>query len=94
MRYEVQSLKDLLLIINHFENYPLVTQKLADYILFKQAVELLARKEHLTLNGIRKLVSIKASINLGLSSALESAFPNIIPVERPLVVEKIVPDPN
>ena len=93
-RYRIESLKDLLIIINHFDKYPLLTHKLADYKLFKQALELMKRKEHLTKDGIRKLVSIKASQNLGISSALESAFENIIPVERPLVVEKKVPDPN
>ena len=94
--FRVESLKDLLIIINHFDKYPLATQKLGDFKLFKQGLELIQLKEHLTEAGIRKLVSIKASINLGISSALESAFPNkaILPVERPLVVNKQVPDPN
>ena len=47
-RYRVSSLKDLALVINHFEKYPLITQKQADYLLFKQAFELINRKEHLT----------------------------------------------
>jgi len=35
--FRVESVKDLKVIINHFEKYPLITQKRADYELFKQA---------------------------------------------------------
>lgn len=85
VHYRVYSLKDLALIINHFEKYPLLTQKRADFELFKQVVEMQSRKEHLTLEGLRKIASIKASSNLGLSEQQKTAFPNIIPVERPRV---------
>jgi dissimilatory sulfite reductase (desulfoviridin) alpha/beta subunit len=34
IQFRVDSLKELQVITNHFENYPLVTAKLADYILF------------------------------------------------------------
>jgi len=47
LKYQVSSAKDLAIIIEHFDKYPLITQKLADYKLFKQAVELIKRKEHL-----------------------------------------------
>ncbi len=83
VQYHVSSLKDLALIIAHFDKYPLITQKQADYLLFKQAVELISRKEHLTLEGLRKAASIKASSNLGLSEQQKNAFPDIIPVARP-----------
>ena len=48
-------------IIPHFDKYPLVTQKLADYILFKEIVSLMKNKEHLTLDGraARKILSYK-----------------------------------
>jgi hypothetical protein len=72
-------------IIDHFEKYPLITQKCADYELFKQAVEKIKRKEHLTEEGLKKIVAIKASMNNGLSSELKLAFPSIIPVPRPVV---------
>lgn len=38
-------------IIPHFDKYPLATQKLADYMLFKEIVSLMKIKEHLTLDG-------------------------------------------
>jgi hypothetical protein len=35
--YRVSSKKDLAVIIDHFDKYLLITKKLADYELFKQA---------------------------------------------------------
>lgn len=68
------------------DKYKLITQKYADYELFKKAHILLKNKEHLTEEGILKFVAIKASINLGLSPELKSAFPNVIPLARPVVL--------
>jgi hypothetical protein len=59
--------------------YPLNTQKHADFILFKLIVELMNDGAHLTLDGLQKIVSIRASRNLGLSERLINSFPNIIP---------------
>jgi len=87
--YRVTSLKELALIIAHFDKYPLITQKLADYLLFKQAFELISRKEHLAKDGYLKLIAIKSSINKGLSPDLKAIFPNVTPIQRPLVVEKL-----
>jgi len=33
--YQVTSKKELTILLNHFENYGLITHKLADYLLFK-----------------------------------------------------------
>lgn len=64
-------------IINHFDKYPLISQKRADFELFKQVF--LINKEHLTIEGLQKIVAIKYSINKGLSPKLQSAFPNTTP---------------
>ena len=37
---------------------------------------------------MEKFVAIKAVLNLGLSEKLQVAFPNIVPVEKPLVINK------
>jgi hypothetical protein len=34
-------------------------------------------KEHLELDGLKKVLSLKASLNLGLSSVLKDKFSNI-----------------
>ena len=84
--YIVGSLKDLTdVIIPHFDKYPLMTQKRADFLLFKLIIELMNKKEHLTTDGLRKIVSLRASINNGLPLQLQTAFVDIKPVERPEV---------
>lgn len=77
LQYTVKSLKNLSIIIAHFDKYPLISQKRADYELFKLAVSLLKNKKHLTKEGFKEILSIRASINLGLSDELKLAFPGI-----------------
>lgn len=48
LQYMVRSIKDLNVILSHFDAYPLFSQKRSDYILFKQAIVLIKNKEHLT----------------------------------------------
>ena len=36
VKFSVVSIKDLAKLINHFDNYPLITQKRTDFELFKQ----------------------------------------------------------
>lgn len=83
LQYRVSSLSSLQVIIEHFDKYPLITQKQADYFLFKEAVNLIINKEHLSLTGLLKCVGIKASLNWGLSEKFKEAFPNVIPINRP-----------
>ena len=72
-------------IIPHFIKYPLITQKLADFLLFKTVVNMANTKEHLTMKGLQEIVSLKASINLGLNDELKAAFPDTVPTLRPSV---------
>lgn len=94
MRYEIDSSKDLIKLFKHFEKFPLLTQKAADSILFKQVVDLRNNKEHLTLEGINKIVNIKASMNLGLSDMLKSEFQNNNYVKRPVINSDNIDIPN
>ena len=94
VHYRVQSLKDLLVILNHFDKYPLITLKWVNYQLFKSAIMLIINKEHLTEEGLRKIVSIKASLNWGLSDELKVAFPDIIPGDKPVMVIPKIPSPE
>jgi hypothetical protein len=82
VHYRVESYKDLSTIINHFDNYPLITTKYLNFELFKQAYFIMLNKEHLTKEGLDKFVSIKATINKGLSDKLKEAFPNITALDR------------
>jgi len=95
LQYRVTSIKDLTnKIIPHFEKFPLITQKKADFILFKEAIDLITRKEHLTAEGLEKIVAIKASINLGLSDVLKTAFSKIVPAKRPVIKDQKIFDPH
>lgn len=92
--YKVRSIEDLKKVIAYLDLFPLITKKRSDYLLFKQAVELIDRKEHRTLEGLQKAVNIKASINKGLPEELKREFPETKPVPRPEVKFKCIPDPN
>jgi len=48
----------------------------ADYNLFKLAYKIIINKEHISKEGLFKLISIKGSLSRGLSSELQSAFPS------------------
>jgi len=94
IQFRVFSIEDLKVIIDHFEKYPLITQKQIDYKLFKKALELIKNKEHLTLDGFQKIVNIRASMNKGLPETLKIAFPDVIPNTKPLVTSSEIRDPN
>lgn len=79
---QVSSIKDIKLIIEFFDKYPLITQKFGDYLLFKKAYELMNNKQHLTNDGLLKLIALKASSNWGLNQTLKEAYPNIVPITR------------
>lgn len=93
--YTVKSMKDLTVIINHFDKYPLITEKGADYINWKEAFTIIKNKEHLTLDGLKKILVLKAAIGRGLSDKLQSAFSIIVSdiKLKHIVINKVVPDP-
>ena len=96
INYRIQSVRDLRVIIQHFDNFSPLTPKYSDYLLFKQVVELMQSKKHLTEEpdgdfkesprvaspGLYKIVDIKASLNRGLSEELQIAFPDVTPIAR------------
>jgi hypothetical protein len=85
VRYRISSLNSLALVIAHFDKYPLITQKQADYLLFKAAYDLICSGAHLTETGFVSLLALKASINKGFTGKLNKVYSNIVPADRPLV---------
>jgi hypothetical protein len=77
-------------IIPHFEKNPLLTEKQADFELFKEIVVMMHNKQHLSPEGLNKIISLKASLNKGLTTLLTNHFPNIDPVERKPVKSNII----
>ena len=93
--FRVNSLHDLTnLIIPHFVNYPLLSQKAADFYLFKQIVNLINTKVHLTEVGLQQIINIRASMNLGLSDLQISKFSHYKPVPRPINNYTEIKNPN
>jgi hypothetical protein len=89
---DISSMKGLIKVINYLDRYPLITKKRADYELFKLVVDIISRKEHLTMDGLRKIVGIRASMNRGLSDVLKNSFPNVNIISRPVVENPVIPD--
>jgi len=54
----------------------------------------MSRKEHLKPEGLRKIVSLRASLNEGLTPILKESFADITPVLRPVVEDQEVKDPH
>jgi len=101
VNYSVDSKKDLINLIHHLENYPLLTQKAAAPLqrkgclfFFREVVKLMNTKDHLSIEGLKKRINIKASMNLGLSDFLKSEFNEINPVERQVINTDSIPDSN
>jgi LAGLIDADG endonuclease len=72
--YRVEKFNELQMIVDHFDNYPLVTAKKLDYALFKECFNIIKDKKHLTYEGLLKIVQIKSSLNRGLSENLKKQF--------------------
>ena len=94
IQLRVQSLQKFETVINHFQKFPLITKKRADFDLLKKVFILIKNKEHLTPEGLRKIVALRASMNLGLSDKLKVAFPDVVPVVRPRVETPKAIDPH
>lgn len=91
--YSISYREDLARLVDHFRNYPLRTQKFADYVLFKQILDLVNRKVHLTKQGLQEIVNLRATLNKGLSLELIKAFHETRPVPRPLVNYQDIKEP-
>jgi len=91
--FQTTKIADLVYIIEHFNSYPLKTQKHADFLLFKKAFDIINNKKHFTIEGLHELIGIRASLNKGLPERLKLAFPSIKPIIRP-VVPNVSLEPN
>nr|ATI20342.1 LAGLIDADG endonuclease [Juglanconis sp.] len=105
----VSDIKELQVIVDHFKKYPLVSAKCLDFLLFEQCFNIIKKKEHLTDDGFKKILDLRASLNKGLSSLrdpadsnvvkqrgeeLKDSFPDISPVVRSVYKFNGIPNPN
>lgn len=87
----VNTIGEMVKIIHHFYRYPLIYQKHDYYLIWREIIMIMKRKEDITQEGLLTILSLRAYFNLGLSEALNTALPNIIPVIRPKVDNIAVP---
>jgi hypothetical protein len=91
--FRVDNVQELQIIVDHFTKYPLVGAKVSDFLLFKQCYDLIKQKQHLTQDGLAKIVALKCNLNKGCTDVLIEAFPNIVPVARPHYKFNGIPNP-
>jgi len=91
--YAVDSITDIPVIRHHFDKYPLVTQKLSDYLIFKKCFEMIKQDKHLTERGLLDIIGLKSNLNLGLPEKLKEAFPSVISVNKKEYKFNGIPDP-
>lgn len=80
--------------MEHFDQYPLLTKKKADYILFCRVIGLMRTGAHLTESGLYKIVSIRAAMNRGLNADKQAAFPDVGIEERPIITVPEIINPH
>jgi hypothetical protein len=96
--YCVQDLSILLKVRDHFLLYPLQSTKWIYFQLWSLVLDMMVAKEHLTLEGLLRIVAIRSHFPKGLSKLLSNAFPslpfvfkpNFIPSPEPLNSYRIV----
>lgn len=93
--FKVSSVKDLISsVIPHFDKFPLITQKHADFDLFKQIVLIRASMRRLSLESFHKILSLRANLNTGWSKEIQEAFPDVTPTPRPAFSLQGIYDPQ
>ena len=61
--YAITKINDINdVLMPHFDKYPLLSQKKADFLLFKAIVNLMTNKAHLSLAGLEKNCRVKSFI--------------------------------
>jgi hypothetical protein len=83
INFTTKSLKDCIIIRDHFLAYPLLTYKVVYFKLWCLVIDLIINKAHLTEEGRLKIIALKAHSPKGLSDLLLSNFNGFVPVDLP-----------
>ena len=62
-QYRVRNTTNLISLFSLFDVHPLQTQKQLDAIAFRQVLDLVLAKRHLTLEGLSEIRKIKSTMN-------------------------------
>lgn len=95
--YEITSLKSLINVRKHFEEFPLQTTKFVHFKLWCKVMDILENKEQLTKPGFDRILSLKSVFPKGLSDKLLEVYPkeSILLITKPVFEPSKTPlDPN
>jgi LAGLIDADG endonuclease. len=81
-------------IVPHFIKYPLITEKQKDFEFFRLALDLINKKEHLNIDGMKKIISIRGSMNRKSLNIFNEYFSDIVPLELSFKINNDIKDPN
>jgi hypothetical protein len=81
--YRIADISGLMVIINHFLNYPLISYKAVTFELWSKAVRIISTSQHLVPINFEYIKSIYASIGRGASKAAMKEFPSLIAAPLP-----------
>lgn len=68
VQFYINSIKDHKILIEFFNKNTLYSKKNIDFYIYKLIIELIIRKEHLTQEGLQKIVALKSILNTGFLS--------------------------
>lgn len=91
--FRVDNIQEIQVIVDHFTRYPLIGFKFSEFLLFKQCYDLIKQKQHLTKEGLEKIVVLKYNLNKGLTDVLLEAYPNIVTIPTPHYNFNGIPNP-
>lgn len=90
-KFIITKLSDIVYkVIPHFESYPLLNKKYADFSLFRQIVLILNQESRLNEQGFIKVLNLRYNLNNGISEELKGLYPNLVPVVRPEVPAGVI----
>jgi len=89
-KLNIFKLNELEKVIPHFESYPLLTKKYADFELFRQIILILKEESPLSEQGFIKVLNFRYNLNKGISEELKVLYPNLEPALRLEVPEGVI----
>ncbi len=62
--FRVRKLETLAQVCLFFQRHPLKTKKQVDFVKFRKVIDVMSSGEHLTIDGLRKVIGLAKSMNL------------------------------
>jgi hypothetical protein len=81
--YVIRNRNHLCKVREHFDNYPLQTTKHLYFKLWSKVLDLIERKDHLTVTGFMEVLAIKSVFPNALNDSIKGAFPDITSIIKP-----------